>query len=74
MAEVLGTIASLITIAQTLEPVLSLARTIYKAQKELKDVQVSLGRWLVLRTADNANINVMLAIHTNRVNRRISQS
>jgi len=44
MAEVVGTIASIITIAQTLEPILSLARTVYKAQHELKDVQVSPGR------------------------------
>lgn len=47
MAEVLGTIASVITIAQTLKPVLSVARTVYKARNELEDVQVNLERYVV---------------------------
>lgn len=71
MAEDLGAIVSIITIAQALKPILSLAGTIYKTQKELQDVQVGLRRGIILRTAANTDINVILDLHTDRGNRRI---
>ena len=41
MAEVLGLIASVITIAQALDVTLKLARPFFRAEKELEELQAS---------------------------------
>ena len=42
MAEVLGLLASVITVALTLKPAVKQARTFLKAEKELEKLQVSI--------------------------------